>query len=182
MTMEECVHAIEIFTSATGNFNITTFEHMMKMKYSAIVGIIGFFDNEIDIDVCSVSFHVFTSLILCCLLLLLFIFPSHRMHVQRAPGFCRDFLGRLGVVRQPSVTVVTPTRGRRCARRSAMFSWASREDGADGDDGDDDQMEKMRLTALMVRMEKMKVIGVDGADGGDGHDGDGGADGDDGAD
>ena len=32
MTMEECVHEIEIFTSANGNFNITTFEHMKKVK------------------------------------------------------------------------------------------------------------------------------------------------------
>ena len=47
MTMEECVH--EIFTSANGNFKITTFEHMKKVKYNAIVGNSGHFDNEIVI-------------------------------------------------------------------------------------------------------------------------------------
>ena len=49
VTMEECVHEIDIFISATGNFNITTFEHMKTMKNNAIVGNIGHFDNEIDI-------------------------------------------------------------------------------------------------------------------------------------
>jgi len=48
VTMEECVHDIDIFTSATGNFNIITLEHMKKMKNNAIVGNIGHFDNEID--------------------------------------------------------------------------------------------------------------------------------------
>merc|ERR1711870_80803 len=37
-----------IFTSATGNFNIITLEHMKKMKNNAIVGNIGHVDNEID--------------------------------------------------------------------------------------------------------------------------------------
>jgi len=46
--MEECVGDIDIFTSATGNFNIITLEHMKKMKNNAIVGNIGHFDNEID--------------------------------------------------------------------------------------------------------------------------------------
>merc|ERR1712106_477503 len=48
VTMEECVGEIDIFTSATGNFNIITVEHMKKMKNNAIVGNIGHFDNEID--------------------------------------------------------------------------------------------------------------------------------------
>jgi len=48
VTMDECVHEIDIFTSATGNFNIITLEHMKKMKNNAIVGNIGHFDNEID--------------------------------------------------------------------------------------------------------------------------------------
>merc|ERR1712194_908787 len=39
---------IDIFTSATGNFDIITLEHMKKMKNNAIVGNIGHFDNEID--------------------------------------------------------------------------------------------------------------------------------------
>merc|ERR1711865_578052 len=47
-TMDECVAEIDIFTSATGNFNIITLEHMKKMKNNAIVGNIGHFDNEID--------------------------------------------------------------------------------------------------------------------------------------
>merc|ERR1712139_588648 len=48
VTMEECVADIDIFTSATGNFNIITLEHMKNMKNNAIVGNIGHFDNEID--------------------------------------------------------------------------------------------------------------------------------------
>merc|ERR1712190_703407 len=47
-TMEEIVGEIDIFTSATGNFNIITLEHMKKMKNNAIVGNIGHLDNEID--------------------------------------------------------------------------------------------------------------------------------------
>merc|ERR1711976_1161489 len=46
--MEEVVGEIDIFTSATGNFNIITLEHMKKMKNNAIVGSIGHVDNEID--------------------------------------------------------------------------------------------------------------------------------------
>merc|ERR1711991_913918 len=48
VTMEDVVGEIDIFTSATGNFNIITIEHMKKMKNNAIVGNIGHFDNEID--------------------------------------------------------------------------------------------------------------------------------------
>merc|ERR1712086_463100 len=48
VTMEECVGEIDIFTSATGNFNIITLAHMKNMKNNAIVGNIGHFDNEID--------------------------------------------------------------------------------------------------------------------------------------
>merc|ERR1712226_1242176 len=47
-TMEEVVGEIDIFTSATGNFNIIRLEHMQKMKNNAIVGNIGHFDNEIQ--------------------------------------------------------------------------------------------------------------------------------------
>merc|ERR1712115_137142 len=46
--LEEVVGEIDIFTSATGNFDINTLEHMKKMKNNAIVGNIGHFDNEID--------------------------------------------------------------------------------------------------------------------------------------
>merc|ERR1712056_33046 len=48
VTLESCVGEIDIFTSATGNFNIITLEHVKKMKNNAIVGNIGHFDNEID--------------------------------------------------------------------------------------------------------------------------------------
>jgi len=48
VTMESVVSSIDIFTSATGNFDIITIEHMKKMKNNAIVGNIGHFDNEID--------------------------------------------------------------------------------------------------------------------------------------
>ena len=48
VTIEEVVGEIDIFVSATGNFNIITIEHMKKMKNNAIVGNIGHFDNEID--------------------------------------------------------------------------------------------------------------------------------------
>jgi len=50
VTLESVVSEIDIFTSATGNFNIITLAHMKKMKNNAIVGNIGHFDNEIDMD------------------------------------------------------------------------------------------------------------------------------------
>merc|ERR1711918_284940 len=49
-TMEKVVGEIDIFVSTTGNFNIITLEHMKKMKNNAIVGNIGHFDNEIDME------------------------------------------------------------------------------------------------------------------------------------
>merc|ERR1712051_349908 len=48
VTLESVVGEIDIFTSATGNYDILTLEHMKKMKNNAIVGNIGHFDNEID--------------------------------------------------------------------------------------------------------------------------------------
>merc|ERR1712010_130977 len=48
VTMDSVVGEIDIFTSATGNFDIITVEHMKKMRNNAIVGNIGHFDNEID--------------------------------------------------------------------------------------------------------------------------------------
>ena len=48
VSIESCVGEIDIFTSATGNYDIITLEHMKKMKNNAIVGNIGHFDNEID--------------------------------------------------------------------------------------------------------------------------------------
>merc|ERR1711915_795507 len=50
VTMESVVGEIDIFTSATGNFNIITLDHMKKMKNNAIIGNIGHFDNEIDMN------------------------------------------------------------------------------------------------------------------------------------
>merc|ERR1712159_754855 len=47
-TIEDVVGEVDIFVSATGNFNIITLEHMKNMKNNAIVGNIGHFDNEID--------------------------------------------------------------------------------------------------------------------------------------
>ncbi len=38
----------DIFVTTTGNFDIITADHMLKMKHRAIVGNIGHFDNEID--------------------------------------------------------------------------------------------------------------------------------------
>merc|ERR1712149_59229 len=49
-TLESVVGEIDIFVSCTGNYNIITLEHMKKMKNNAIVGNIGHFDNEIDMD------------------------------------------------------------------------------------------------------------------------------------
>merc|ERR1719183_1220509 len=46
--LESVVGEIDIFVSATGNYNIIRLEHMQKMKNNAIVGNIGHFDNEID--------------------------------------------------------------------------------------------------------------------------------------
>merc|ERR1712160_25133 len=48
VTMEDVVSEIDIFTSATGNYDIVTLAHMKLMKNNAIVGNIGHFDNEID--------------------------------------------------------------------------------------------------------------------------------------
>merc|ERR1712238_209207 len=48
--MDSVVGEIDIFTSATGNFDIITLAHMKKMKNNAIVGNIGHFDNEIDMN------------------------------------------------------------------------------------------------------------------------------------
>merc|ERR1712100_318578 len=49
-TLEEVVGEIDIFVSTTGNFNILRLEHMKRMKNNAIVGNIGHFDNEIDME------------------------------------------------------------------------------------------------------------------------------------
>merc|ERR1711933_259012 len=50
VTMESVVGEIDIFTTTTGNFKIITLEMMKKMKNNAIVGNIGHFDNEIEME------------------------------------------------------------------------------------------------------------------------------------
>jgi adenosylhomocysteinase len=49
-TVEESLNEGNIFVTATGNRDIITAEHMMKMKDQAIVCNIGHFDNEIQVD------------------------------------------------------------------------------------------------------------------------------------
>jgi adenosylhomocysteinase len=46
--IEDVLDIVDIYVSATGNFNVITAEHMARMKHQAIVGNIGHFDNEID--------------------------------------------------------------------------------------------------------------------------------------
>jgi adenosylhomocysteinase len=46
--LEDVLETVDIFVTATGNFNVITAEHMARMKHQAIVGNIGHFDNEID--------------------------------------------------------------------------------------------------------------------------------------
>jgi len=50
VTLESVVGEVDIFTTTTGNFDIITVEHMKKMKNNAIVGNIGHFDNEIQME------------------------------------------------------------------------------------------------------------------------------------
>jgi adenosylhomocysteinase len=49
VSLEDVVDKVDIFVTATGNFNIIRHEHMVSMKNQAIVCNIGHFDNEIDI-------------------------------------------------------------------------------------------------------------------------------------
>ncbi len=49
-TMEEAVKEGNIFVTATGNKDVITIDHMVKMKDQAIVCNIGHFDNEIQVD------------------------------------------------------------------------------------------------------------------------------------
>merc|ERR1712167_384024 len=50
VTLDSVVGEVDIFTTTTGNFKIITLEHMKKMKNNAIVGNIGHFDNEIEME------------------------------------------------------------------------------------------------------------------------------------
>ena len=48
--MDDVCSEVDIFVTATGNFNVITHDHMVRMKNESIVCNIGHFDNEIDID------------------------------------------------------------------------------------------------------------------------------------
>jgi len=47
--LEDVVEDIDIFVTATGNYQVITHENLVKMKDEAIVCNIGHFDNEIDV-------------------------------------------------------------------------------------------------------------------------------------
>merc|ERR1712071_640663 len=49
-TLQDVLPTGDIFITTTGNKGILMTEHMAKMKNNAIVGNIGHFDNEIDMD------------------------------------------------------------------------------------------------------------------------------------
>merc|ERR1712083_246922 len=49
-TMEDVISEIDVVITTTGNKDIITLEHMSKMKNNAIVGNIGHFDNEIQME------------------------------------------------------------------------------------------------------------------------------------
>src|SRR5437868_2105665 len=49
-TIEETLGQADIYVTCTGNCDVITFEHMLKMKDQAIVCNIGHFDNEIQVD------------------------------------------------------------------------------------------------------------------------------------
>jgi adenosylhomocysteinase len=50
VTLESVVSELDIVITATGNKDIVTIDHMAKMKNNAIVGNIGHFDNEIQVE------------------------------------------------------------------------------------------------------------------------------------
>ncbi len=50
VNMDDVASQADIFVTATGNKNVITRQHMDQMKHNAIVGNIGHFDNEIDVD------------------------------------------------------------------------------------------------------------------------------------
>lgn len=49
-TLEEVLHEGNIYVTTTGNLDVITLEHMLKMKDQAIVCNIGHFDNEIQVS------------------------------------------------------------------------------------------------------------------------------------
>merc|ERR1711871_1783168 len=50
VTMEEMVGVADVFITTTGNKDMIALDHMSKMKNNAIVGNIGHFDNEIQME------------------------------------------------------------------------------------------------------------------------------------
>jgi adenosylhomocysteinase len=48
--INDYIEEIDIFVTATGNFNVINHDQMVKMKNGAIVCNIGHFDNEIDVE------------------------------------------------------------------------------------------------------------------------------------
>jgi adenosylhomocysteinase len=50
LTLEDVVETADIFITTTGNTGVLTVEHIARMKDKAIIGNIGHFDNEIDMD------------------------------------------------------------------------------------------------------------------------------------
>lgn len=49
VTIDDVADKVDIFVTATGNYNVIRHDHMQKMKNQAIVCNIGHFDNEIDV-------------------------------------------------------------------------------------------------------------------------------------
>ena len=54
-TIENTLGRGDIYISATGNTDVITLEHMQQMKDQAVVGNIGHFDNEIQVDALNAS-------------------------------------------------------------------------------------------------------------------------------
>jgi adenosylhomocysteinase len=49
-TLEDTLGRADIYITTTGNVDVITLEHMLRMKDQAIVANIGHFDNEIQVD------------------------------------------------------------------------------------------------------------------------------------
>ncbi|MEM7629097.1 MAG: adenosylhomocysteinase [Planctomycetota bacterium] len=49
-TLEDVIETADVFITTTGNKDIITLEHMKRMKNKAVVGNIGHFDNEIQME------------------------------------------------------------------------------------------------------------------------------------
>ena len=49
VTMDDVADKADIFVTATGNYQVITHDHMVRMKHNTIVCNIGHFDNEIDV-------------------------------------------------------------------------------------------------------------------------------------